>query len=95
MASIIVPPYKISLLDKNGLMTREWYKFFAQIATALGNSGSTNDDVQIIEAMESASNEALLFSRRDALSTAALMSGEDLPQRPDYSLFGAWPGDNK
>ena len=70
MTSLIVPRFEIGLTDKNGNISREWYKFFALIAKSIGPSLTNSSDLQSFENMDVASLEALAVSALNIANAA-------------------------
>ncbi len=89
MTSLIAPRYELPLLDPGtGQMSREWYKFFVQLAKSIGPSGTNTDDFRILES--SLPTDAAQPPK--AASESDLFGSPDLPQPPDVELLAWWPG---
>jgi hypothetical protein len=68
--SLIVPRFEIGLMDKNGNISREWYKFFALMAKSIGPSLTNSSDLQSFENMDAASVESLGISALNIANAA-------------------------
>lgn len=85
MTSLIVPRYELPIVDDSKRMSRDWYKFFAQLGAAIGPSLSSNDDQSLIDVSNNAAMEALGL----AALRAAQAAQASVP--PDLSLLAYWP----
>lgn len=94
--SLIVPRYEIGVVDKNGNMSREWYKFFALIAKSIGPSLTNSDDLQATQNVDAAAIESIANQALNAVKSQLLllMMPEDQP-KPQDNLMAWWPGDTK
>lgn len=45
--ALLIPRPEIDVLDKNGKMDRNWYKYLALIGKSVGPSTTSNDDIQL------------------------------------------------
>lgn len=98
MASLILPRFELPLVDDQGRVSREWYKFLSQLVSAVGPSLTTSDDLQGFQNQDSASIEAsVLRTAKIALKAEAFMlfGAEDQPKSVDTTLLALWPGDSK
>lgn len=96
--SLIIPRIELPISDDKNQTSRDWYKFFVQMAKAIGPSLTTADDLQSFQNTDAASAEAAALRAAVIAMKAesfALLIGEDLPKPPDYSLMAWWPGDVK
>jgi hypothetical protein len=94
--SLVVPRYEIGVVDKNGNMSREWYKFFALIAKSIGPSLTNSDDLQATQNVDAAAIESIANQALNAVKSQLLllMAPEDQP-KPQDNLMAWWPGDAK
>lgn len=100
--SLIVPRFEIGVIDKNGNMSREWYKFFALIAKSIGPSLTNSSDLQSFENMDAAGVEALSISAINianrAIAAAAAAQAAANQAEADAqqgNIMAWWPGDAK
>jgi hypothetical protein len=100
--ALIIPRLEIGVLDKNGKMDRNWYKFFALVAKSIGPSLTNSDDLQSFENMDAASVESLGISALNianaakvaaAVAQAAANVAEADAQQGNIMAW--WPGDSK
>jgi len=94
--SLVVPRYEIGVVDKNGNMSREWYKFFALIAKSIGPSLTNSDDLQATQNLDAAAIESIANQALNAVKSQLwlLMTPEDQP-KPQDNIMAWWPGDAK
>lgn len=98
MTALIAPRYELPLVDpETGRMSREWYKFLAQLAKSVGTSPTTSDDLQLFENTDTAAVEALaLRALQDTRNSPYLLfEPVDQPKAVDLSLLAWWPPDQK
>jgi hypothetical protein len=102
MTSLIVPRFEIALIDKNGNISREWYKFLALLAKSIGPSLTNSSDLQSFENMDAAGMESIAISALNianrALAAAAAAQASANQAEADAqqgNIMAWWPGDSK
>jgi hypothetical protein len=92
--NLLAPRYELSLIDKNGRMSREWYQFFVLLAKSIGPSTTSTDDLQSLSETGSTQAESIAQSAVNglsALSTASLFDPLDALAPSDNSLMDPYP----
>ena len=93
MTTLAVPRYGIPLIGPDGLMSRDWYRYFAALPQALNNSPTSFDDAITQSSMDDIAIEAGLAHvtrvADAALAQAFYAVPPDQPVPPDLSLL-AW-----
>ena len=100
--ALVIPRLEIDVIDKNGKMDRNWYKFFALMAKSIGPSLTNSSDLQSFENMDAAGLEALSVSALNianrALAAAAAAQAAANQAEADAqqgNIMAWWPGDQK
>jgi len=68
--SIVIPRLEIDVIDKNGKMDRNWYKFLALMAKSIGPSLTNSNDLQSYENLDAAAIEAIALSALNIANAA-------------------------
>lgn len=96
--ALVIPRLEIDVIDKNGKMDRNWYKYLALLGKSIGPSLTNSDDLQSFENMDGASLEALAISAlniANAATVAAAAASAAAANALQGNLMGWWPGDSK
>ncbi len=94
--ALVIPRLEIDVIDKNGKMDRNWYKFFALMAKSIGPSLTNSDDLQATENTDAASAEAFaLIALNIVKQQNFLLFTQDDQPKPQDDIMAWWPGDAK
>lgn len=93
--SNIPPRYELPIADKQGRISREWYKYLVSLGIATGGATTSVDDLQF--SSDNAQIESMALSAQNTAKQALslfLLGGEDKPLQLDTSLLMV-PDDKK
>lgn len=94
MSSIVPPRYELPLIEANGRISREWYKFLVLLAKSVGTSPTSSDDLQSAQNIDASSIESIATGAANAAvaaSTLRLLEAVDLPIPTDASILAWYP----
>ena len=91
MSALTRPPARIPLAGPDGLITREWYRYFDEVAVRLGAASGSGTDDLTTSAFEDAGIEetkAGLYALRDEIMAAPVATphsaGHEIGVAPPY-----------